>query len=175
MWRCRSMPRKAPQILIVDDDVVTCEMLCEVFAHEGFEASFKTSSDDALAQLHSAPADVLLTDIRMGSPLEGFSLLDSVRHEYPSTPVVLMTAFGSIESAIRAVKDGAYDYLSKPFDIDELVATVRRALDGGSNKQPGAVLDNDGRTVGLIGRTPAMLEVYKMIARVADSTAAVLV
>src|SRR5262245_157736 len=169
------MPRRAPQILIVDDDVVTCEMLCEVFAHVGFEAAFRTNSDDALAQLRVAPADVLLTDIRMSSPLEGFSLLDSVRQEYPATPVVLMTAFGSIESAIRAVKDGAYDYLSKPFDIDELVATVRRALDGGSNKQPAAVLENEGRTVGLIGRTPAMLEVYKMIARVADSSAAVLV
>jgi len=169
------MPRRAPQILIVDDDVVTCEMLCEVFAHEGFEAAFKTNSDDALAQLRATPADVLLTDIRMSSPLEGFSLLDAVRRQYPTTPVVLMTAFGSIESAIRAVKDGAYDYLSKPFDIDELVATVRRALDGGSNKQPAAVLENDGRTVGLIGRTPAMLEVYKMIARVADSPAAVLV
>ena len=68
-------------------------MLCEVFAHEGFEANFKTNSDDALAQLQATPADILLTDIRMGSPLEGFSLLDSVRRDYPCTPVVLMTAF----------------------------------------------------------------------------------
>ncbi|HEU5235888.1 MAG TPA: sigma-54 dependent transcriptional regulator [Pyrinomonadaceae bacterium] len=169
------MPRKPPKILIVDDDVVTCEMLCEVFAGEGFAANFKTSSEEALAQLQTAPVDVVLTDIRMGSPLAGLTLLESVRRQYASTPVVLMTAFGSIDSAIRAVKDGAYDYLSKPFNIDELVATVRRALNGGTNKQPAAVLESDERTVGLVGRTPAMLDVYKMIARVADSTAAVLV
>ena len=86
-----------------------------------------------------------------------------------------MTAFGSIETAIRAVKEGAFDYISKPFNIDELIAIVRRALANGTSRQPSAVLEDEGRTSGLIGRTPSMLDVYKMIARVSDSTAAVLV
>jgi two-component system response regulator AtoC len=85
-----------------------------------------------------------------------------------------MTAFGSIETAIRAVKEGAFDYISKPFDIDELVAIVQRALANGTSKPSTATLDEDEGT-GLIGRTPSMLEVYKLIARVSDSQAAVLV
>jgi len=103
----------------------------------------------------------------MKTRLDGLALLEIVRREYPSIPVVLMTAFGSIETAVRAVKEGAFDYISKPFNIDELVAIVRRALTRGPNKQlasePG---EEEERSSGLIGRAPAMLEIYKMIARV---------
>jgi DNA-binding NtrC family response regulator len=119
--------------------------------------------------------DLLLSDIRMKTRLDGLSLLELVRRDYSAIPVVLMTAFGSIETAIRAVKEGAFDYISKPFNIDELVAIARRALANGSVRQPSAVLADEGRTSGLIGRTPSMLDVYKMIARVSDSPAAVLV
>src|SRR5215813_13689427 len=168
------MPRKSSHILVVDDDTVTCELLCEVFAHEGFEATFKHSGEEALAELATTPADLLLSDIRMKTRLDGLSLLELVRRDYEGIPVVLMTAFGSIETAIRAVKEGAFDYISKPFNIDELVAIVRRALANGSSKSLTAALDEDEGT-GLIGRTPSMLEVYKLIARVSDSQAAVLV
>ncbi len=169
------MPRKTPHILVVDDDTVTCELLCEVFAHEGFDATFRHSGEEALAELAITPADLLLSDIRMKTRLDGLSLLELVRRDYDGIPVVLMTAFGSIETAIRAVKEGAFDYISKPFNIDELVAIVRRALSNRTGKQASAVLEDDGRTNGLVGRTPAMLEVYKMIARVSDSSASVLV
>ncbi len=169
------MPRKPPHILVVDDDMVTCELLCEVFTHEGFDATFAHSGEEALSALSESHSDLLLSDIRMKTPLDGLSLLELVRRDYSATPVVLMTAFGSIETAIRAVKEGAFDYISKPFDIDELVAIARRALANGSAKVPSAILEDEGRTSGLIGRTPAMLEVYKMIARVSDSPAAVLV
>jgi two-component system, NtrC family, response regulator AtoC len=169
------MPRRTLQILTVDDDPVTCELLCEVFTREGFGASFEHSGEAALAAIALRQPDLLLSDIRMKTRLDGLSLLEIVRREYPSIPVVLMTAFGSIETAIRAVKEGAFDYISKPFNIDELVAIVRRALANESSKSATATLDDDARTSGLIGRTPPMLEVYKMIARVSDSRAAVLV
>ncbi len=169
------MPRKPSHILVVDDDPVTCELLCEVFSHEGFETTFKQSGEEALAQLAVSPVDLLLSDIRMKTRLDGLSLLELVRRDYPDTPVVLMTAFGSIETAIRAVKEGAFDYISKPFNLDELVAIVHRALNDKPAKQVAAILENEGRTNGLVGRTPAMLEVYKMIARVSDSSASVLV
>ena len=169
------MPRKIPQILTVDDDAVTCELLCEVFAREGFGAAFANSGEAALAEVARQPPDLLLSDIRMKTPLDGLSLLEMVRREYPSIPVVLMTAFGSIETAIRAVKQGAFDYISKPFNIDELVAIVRRALANGTGKQIKSELGDEERSSGLIGRTPAMLEIYKMIARVSDSPAAVLI
>jgi len=169
------MPRKIPQILIVDDDAVTCELLCEVFARDGFGAAFANSGEAALAEVERQRPDLLLSDIRMKTRLDGLSLLEIVRREYPSVPVVLMTAFGSIETAVRAVKEGAFDYISKPFNIDELVAIVRRALANGTGKQVAADLDDEEWSSGLIGRTPAMLEIYKMIARVSDSRAAVLI
>lgn len=169
------MPRERSRILIVDDDPVTCDLLCEVFAHEGFDSAFKQSGEEAYEALAESQPDLLLSDIRMKTRLDGLSLLEIVHREYPAVPVVLMTAFGSIETAVRAVKEGAIDYISKPFNLDELVAIVRRALNNRADKQPRAVLNDEGRTSGLVGRAPAMLEVYKMIARVSDSNAAVLV
>src|SRR5690242_8671684 len=169
------MPRKIPQILTVDDDSVTCELLCEVFAREGFNAVFANSGEAALATVAQERPDLLLSDIRMKTRLDGLSLLEIVRREYPSIPVVLMTAFGSIETAVRAVKEGAFDYISKPFNIDELVAIVRRALADRNGKELVSELDEEDGSPGLVGRTPPMLEVYKMIARVSDLRAAVLV
>ena len=169
------MPRKIPQILTVDDDAVTCELLCEVFNREGFGATFANSGEVALQSVAQQPPDLLLSDIRMKTRLDGLSLLEIVRREYPSVPVVLMTAFGSIETAVRAVKEGAFDYISKPFNIDELVTIVRRALANGTGKQLAPELDDGERSAGLIGRSPLMLEIYKMIARVSDSRAAVLI
>jgi DNA-binding NtrC family response regulator len=136
---------------------------------------FANSGEAALATVAQQPPDLLLSDIRMKTRLDGLSLLEIVRREYPSIPVVLMTAFGSIDTAVRAVKEGAFDYISKPFNIDELVAIVRRALANGNGKQVTSDLDEEERSSGLIGRTPAMLEIYKMIARVSDSRAAVLI
>src|SRR5882724_7100882 len=169
------MQRKVPQILTVDDDSVTCELLCEVFTREGFGAAFANNGEAALAEMAVQQPDLLLSDIRMKTRLDGLSLLEIVRREYPSIPVVLMTAFGSIETAVRAVKEGAFDYISKPFNIDELVGIVRRAITNGTGKQLASGLDDEERGSGLIGRTGPMLEVYKMIARVSDSRAAVLV
>src|SRR5689334_3409799 len=169
------MSHKIPQILTVDDDAVTCELLCEVFTREGFDATFAKSGEDALVEVERQRPDLLLSDIRMKTRLDRLSLLEIVRREYPAVPVVLMTAFGSIETAVRAVKEGAFDYISKPFNIDELVAIVRRALANGTGKQVASDLDEEDRSSGLIGRTAAMLEIYKMIARVSDSRAAVLI
>src|SRR2546423_7889906 len=170
------MSREQPRIMIVDDDRVTCELLCEVFAGEGFAARFAQSGEAALDSLAAESPDVLVSDIRMKTRLDGLALLDHVRHTYPQTSVVLMTAFGSIETAIRAVKEGAFDYISKPFDIDTLVETVRRALSAQSIvPPPPAGEEEEPSTGGLVGRTPAMLEVYKLIARVSDSPAAVLI
>ena len=165
-----------PRLMIVDDDPVTCEMLCEVFAAEGFASRFVQSGDAAVSLLADEPLDVVVSDIRMKTPFDGLALLDHVRQQYPHLPVVLMTAFGSVDTAVRAVKQGAFDYVSKPFDIDALVATVRRALLAKSIVAPERTFDADEQYApGLVGRTPAMLEVYKMIARVSDSPASVLI
>jgi DNA-binding NtrC family response regulator len=151
--------------------------LCEVFVGEGFNARFEQSGEEALLSMNNDPPDVLVSDIRMKTRFDGLNLLDQVRHKFPSIPVVLMTAFGSIETAIRAVKEGAFDYISKPFDIDTLVTTVQRALAARNSLQP--VPNHNGEeqelSSGLIGRSPKMLEIYKTIARVSDTRASVLV
>jgi DNA-binding NtrC family response regulator len=169
---------RAKTILIVDDDSVTCDLLCEVFEREGYAANSAQSGEAALSMLKTLEVDVLVSDIRMKTKLDGLSLLDHVRRDHSTIPVVLMTAFGSIETAIRAVKHGAFEYLSKPFDIDKMVATVERAVASRSAPSPGSSdHEADAFETGsdLVGRSPAMLEIYKIIARVSDSSASVLI
>ena len=172
------MLRERPRITVVDDDLVTCELLCEVFTQEGFRTEYAQSGEAALKMIEASRPDLVVSDIRMKTALDGLGLLDRLRRDYPTMPVVLITAFGSIETAIRAVKEGAFDYISKPFDIAALVGTVRRALSlqttpAGVPAAPEDELEDLSRE--MIGRSPAMLEVYKLVARVADATAAVLI
>lgn len=172
------MSPETQRVMIVDDDAVTCELLCEVFERQGFAVHFEQSADAALSVIPTESPDVILSDIRMKTRFDGLALLDHVRREYPQTPVVLMTAFGSVETAVRAVKEGAFDYISKPFKMDEVVSTVRRALDTRAASQRPGEEDGEEETEfggGLVGRNPMMLEVYKMIASVSDSRSAVLI
>jgi DNA-binding NtrC family response regulator len=172
--------RTAPRVTVVDDDRVTCELLCEVFAQEGFAVDFAQSVDAALSQIEETRPDVVVSDIHMNERSDGLSLLARVRSVYPQTPVVLITAFGSVDTAVRAVKDGAFDYISKPFDIAALVATVRRAVatraevpaEGAPQEEDPVVADLSRQ---LLGRSPAMLEVYKTVAHVSDSGAAIVI
>src|SRR2546426_11983310 len=151
------MSLEAPRLMVVDDDPVTCDLLCEVFAAEGFASRFVQSSEAAIASLALESPDVLVSDIRMTKPDDGLALLDHVKHEYPELPVVLMTAFGSVDTAVRAVKQGAFDYVSKPFDIDALVATVRRALLGKTIVALRRPIHNDEEIqAGVVGRTLAI-------------------
>ena len=170
------MACERPRITVVDDDLVTCELLCEVFSQEGFAVAFAQSGQAALDAVASIRPDVIVSDIRMKGGLDGLALLQRLRRDHPEIPVVLITAFGSIETAIRAVKDGAFDYISKPFDLAALVGTVRRALAIPPSAAP-PMSDDEPVDVArqIIGRSPAMLEVYKMVARVADANAAILI
>lgn len=171
------MSRKTPRILIVDDDPVTGDLLCEVFEGQGFVARFEQSSEAALLALPSYPADVVVSDIRMKTRTDGLNLLAHLREQYPNMPVILMTAFGSMQTAVRAVREGAFDYISKPFMMDQVTSTVRRALAAAPATVSPPIEDSEEAEspVNLIGRNPAMLEIYKTIGRVADSRAPVLI
>ncbi|HEV8319462.1 MAG TPA: sigma-54 dependent transcriptional regulator, partial [Vicinamibacterales bacterium] len=172
-------PPSRPRITIVDDDLVTCELLCEVFTQEGFVTGFAQSEESALAVINVTHPDVIVSDIRMKSNADGFSLLARVRRDHPSTPIVLITAFGSVETAIRAVQEGAFEYISKPFDIASLVSTVRRALAIQAPEPPAQAEQTEDLpedlTRHIVGRSRAILEVYKMVARVADSSASLVI
>ena len=120
-----------PRLMIVDDDPVTCEMLCEVFAAEGFLSRFVQSGEAAVTLLADEPLDVLVSDIRMRTPFDGLALLDHVRQAYPSLPVVLMTAFGSVDTAVRAVKQKGVKKLAWMLpDVSVAEAAIEGAILG---------------------------------------------
>src|ERR1041384_621332 len=171
------MSRKSPRILIVDDDPVTGDLLCEVFEKQGFVARFEESSEAALSALTPFQPDVVVSDIRMKTRTDGLNLLAHLRSDSPNTPVILMTAFGSMDTAVRAVREGAFDYISKPFLMDQVVSTVRRALAilPVARVQPEEEAEDANASVNLVGRNPAMLEIYKTIGRVSDAQAPVLI
>ena len=117
-----------PSVLIVDDLVSIHEMLEAVIAPTGFATAFATDGEKALARCKTEKFDLVLADIDM-KPMDGISLLRQLKAADPSAVVIIMTAYASAESAVQALKFGAFDYLQKPFRVDELLATLRRGLE----------------------------------------------
>jgi DNA-binding NtrC family response regulator len=117
-----------PSVLIVDDLVSIHEMLDAVIQPTGFATSFATDGEKGLARYKSDKFDVVLADIDM-KPMDGITLLKQLKLYDPSAVVIIMTAYASTESAVQALKYGAFDYLQKPFRVDELIATLRRGLE----------------------------------------------
>jgi DNA-binding NtrC family response regulator len=166
-------------ILIVDDDLSAQRALVQVLKKEGYRVEGASSATQALEKLQEHPTDLLITDIRM-ERMDGMELMKEVRLRWPDTPVIVMTAFASIDTAIRSIHAGAYDYISKPYEIDELRLTVRRALEQARLVRENLVLrqniaEEQDRDVQMIGMSPQMIEVYKMIARVSPTGTTVLI
>ena len=117
-----------PRIVIVDDEERMAGVVAAALGRAGYECEQCASGDAALAALEERPADVVVTDWKMPG-MDGLTLLRSLRARWPATPVVLLTAYGSVPSAVAAMREGAFDFVTKPFDNDELRALVARALD----------------------------------------------
>ncbi len=169
---------KAPaRLLVVDDDPVTIDLLKEVLSQEGYEVSTALSGEEAITRGTGNLFDIIITDVRMGEK-GGMEVLRFFRKNAPDTTVIMITAFGSIETAIEAIREGAYDYISKPFKLDEIKFTIRRALEQRrliqENKFYRQELLDKYQFKNVIGRTPQMFQVYKTIAKVADTKSTVL-
>jgi two-component system response regulator AtoC len=166
------------RILVVDDDEVTCNLLEEVLSKEGYLVHQALNGREAIEKGESPLYDVVLTDIRMFD-VDGMEVLRAYRQRNPETIIIMMTAFGSIETAIRAIQEGAYDYVSKPFKLDEIKLTIQRALDQKrllrENLHYRQELITKYKLENIVGRSPEMLRVYKTIARVAESRSTVLI
>src|SRR3954462_14050030 len=117
-----------PSVLIVDDLISIHEMLEAVIQPTGFATSFATDGEKALIRYKAEKYDLVLADIDM-KPMDGITLLKQLKLYDPNCVVIIMTAYASTESAIQALKFGAFDYLQKPFRVDELIATLRRGLE----------------------------------------------
>ena len=172
-----SMNNKPARILVVDDDPVTLDLLKEVLSKEGYEVTVALGGEEATARGGDNLFDVVITDVRMGDK-DGMEVLKFFKKISPETTVVMITAFGSVETAIEAIRAGAYDYISKPFKLEEIKLTLRRALEQRrlleENRFYRQELLTKYQFKNMIGQTPQMVQVYKTIARVADTKTTVL-
>ncbi len=166
------------RILVVDDDQEMCGMLSDVLREEGFSVLTTNESLEASKLLKKEEFDVFITDLKMKGP-KGLDLLDEANKVAPLTPVIIITAFGTIESAKKAMKMGAYDYITKPFQIDEIILTVRKALENRLLKKEVLRLKKEVESRydfhHLIGRSPFMQRIYDLIERISDSSSNVLI
>jgi DNA-binding NtrC family response regulator len=162
------------RILVVDDDADTCTFIEELLEAPDRQFVSVQAPDAALAKIRHESFDLLISDINLNAPQSGLDLLRRFKADQ-GAPVVLISGFGTLETAIEAVRAGAFDYISKPFVIADIKRIVERALEQGSRKAEPAADTPAGPVGSLIGRTAPMLEVYKHIAHAADSTAPVLI
>lgn len=162
-------------LLIVEDNDSLAKMLCQTLTSEGYKIILCTDTPQGLERIQNENIDLVLTDLRLPSGT-GIDILSSVREQSPFTPVIIMTAFGKIEDAVRAVKEGAYDFITKPFDPDHLLLLIKRALEKKHLLTENLLLkEGRGKDVpGLIGNSPKFLEVMHLVHKVASSKATVL-
>ena len=162
------------KILVVDDDRASCEVLQEIFTAQGWFVETALAPDDALHLAEREKFDLIVSDINLEASLSGLDLLGHLRER---CPVILITGFGTLEAAVKATREGAWDLISKPFKVQDVVAAARRALDRVEVHEtgPGDSTRSPYEPAGLLGRSPAMLDLYKEIARVAPSRSTVLI
>src|SRR5471032_1314287 len=126
----------ADEILIVDDETDIRDLVAGILQDEGYSARTARNSDDALAAIVTRRPNLVFLDIWLqGSKLDGLQLLDSVKGEHPDLPVVMISGHGNIETAVSAIKRGAYDFIEKPFKADRLVLVANRALENSRLKR----------------------------------------
>lgn len=166
------------RILVVDDDLEMCGLLAEVLREEGFRVSATGDSLEALTLLKREEFDLLITDLKMKG-LKGLDLLEEAKKVAPTTPVIIITAFGTVESAIKAMKMGAYDYITKPFQMDELLLTLRKALETRQLRKEVIRLRKEVESRyqfhQIIGKSPPMQKIYDLIERISDTSSNVLI
>jgi len=169
--------KQGARILVVDDHVEMARLLADQLGEAGYLVDRATGGKEALRKVHSEVPDLVITDLRMAD-VDGFDVLEGVREVDPETPVIVMTAFGAIETAIEAIKRGAFHYLTKPFQLSEVLVFVERALADRKVRNANEVLRRAVEQSGagsLIGSSAAMHALREMIMKVAPSPAPVLI
>jgi two-component system nitrogen regulation response regulator GlnG len=161
-------------ILIVDDEEAVCWTLERALSREGHQVAVAASVEQAWRAIERQQPDAIVLDVRLPG-IDGLTGLGQFRHKMPQVPVIVVTAFGNLETAVRAVEGGAFDYLTKPFDLSQALATIARALERkpAIEEEPPAEALADGEQ--FVGRSPAIQAVFKRIALVAAHDACVLI
>jgi len=159
------------KILVVDDELSMRQFLEILLKKEGHEVICAAGGEEALSRFQANPCDLLVSDIKMPQ-MDGLELLRKVKEHNPNTAVVMITAYASPEDAIAAMKAGAYDYLTKPFKVEEIKAVIRNALTktgGPPVEAPAGIFDN------IVGHSPRMLQIYNLIKQVGGTKTNVLI
>ena len=163
-------------ILVVDDDQDSCDLLREIFCAEGWHVDTALNPSQAFSVAEKEKIDLVVSDVNLEANRSGLDLLKDLRAQ---CPVILVTGFGTLDSAVEAAREGAWDFISKPFKVQEVVAIARRALEQDRNtagaehreEQISAPYEQGG----LLGRSPVMIGLYKEIARVAPTRSTILI
>jgi DNA-binding NtrC family response regulator len=173
-----SRSRSRARVLIVEDDAAMRDLLREALDDDGYEVEVAVGGRAGVLRVKEGGIDLVVSDVKMPD-LDGLDMLREIKAVEPSPYVITITAFGSIDTAIRAVKLGAFDYITKPFEIDQLLLSVEKALAERELRSEVARLrDEVAHTYSfdnIIGRSPPMQEIFGMIRRLAGSSASVLV
>ena len=166
------------RILLVDDEPSILSVLTTLLKAEGHEVTSSRGGEKAQELIRTDPFDLFISDIRMSS-IDGMQLLKQTRRDKPGAAVIMLTAYGSVETAVEAMKEGAFDYVTKPFKVDELLITVKRALEYmnivAENVSLKAQLQSRYLFENIIAESPAMRSVCDMIERVAPTDTTILV
>lgn len=164
-------------ILVIEDDKIILDSLCEFLSLEGFQASGAETLKGAMARLEKEVYNLVITDVNLPDG-DGLELLEIIRKEYPQTVVIVITGYGTIESAVKAIKQGAYDYLTKPIIDDELRLAVERAIKQQSlmseNENLRLQLEKKYRLENIISHHYKMARIFDLIETVADSKTTIL-
>jgi DNA-binding NtrC family response regulator len=172
------MDRSKRSVLVVDDDQAMREMVVALLEDQGHHAEGSASADGAVEALRAHDFDAVISDIRMPGR-SGIEMLGEIRQIRPQTPVIMMTAFGSIDSAVEAMQAGAFDYVTKPFKQDAILICLQRAFERRSleeeNRRLRRAVDRTSSFGDLIGSSVAMREIFALIRKVADRPVNVLI
>ncbi len=166
------------RVLVVDDDASMCDMLVSDLGELGFEVKARTAAPAALEALVASEFDAVVADLNMPG-MSGLELCERIVASRPDVPVIVITAFGSIQTAIAAIRSGAYDFVTKPLEVDALGLALERAIQHRRLSDEVRRLRQaveEGRRFGtLLGTSPAMRRMYELLDRIADSSASVLI
>src|SRR5438477_9965513 len=165
----------ASDILIVDDESDICELVAGILQDEGYDTRTARDSDAALASIKTRRPSLVFLDIWLqGSRLDGLQLLDLVKEEHPELPVVMISGHGNIETAVAAIKRGAYDFIEKPFKADRLVLVTQRALETSRLKREVKALKQLAPST-LVGKSSSMNQLRQTVEKIAPANSRVLI
>jgi len=177
----KKRPGKDPildSVLVVDDEAGIRESMSILFRRAGYQVKAVECGEGAVAALEREPFDLVITDLRL-TGMSGIEVLQQVKKISPETEVVVMTAYGTIEGAVEAIKKGAYDYITKPFQPEEMTLVARRALERKGLAQKVKVLEEAVRSrepfEGVVGTSEAMRVVLRVVRKVARVETTVLI